>query len=339
MDLQARRGAVIALHLKKKRPSEIVRSLEELKSFVLRTINRYEKKGTIKDLPRSGRPATVSTPENRQKLRRLFQRKPSTSLRKAAKILKIGKTGVETILKEDMQMKPYKFRVSHGLTTQQKQERVKRCRKLLRRFANKQHEKIVFSDEKIFTVERAHNHQNDRIWSTKLPGQSATIERRQRPKYVMVWAGITASGKTPLVFIDLGVKINQEVYQKTVLEKALVPWARRHFGESNWVFQQDSAPSHAGKSTQNWMRANLPDFITKDEWPANSPDLNPMDYSIWSILEGNACAVSHDTREGLIASLKKEWKKIPAETIAKVVDDFPRRLRACIKAGGGHFEA
>ena len=43
---------------------------------------------------------------------------------------------------------------------------------------------------------------------------------------------------------------------------------------------------------------NCPDFISVDthwrradgEWPPNSPDLNPLDYSIWSILEAKACA-------------------------------------------------
>jgi len=33
-------------------------------------------------------------------------------------------------------------------------------------------------------------------------------------------------------------------------------------------------------STQNRLWANCPDFITKDEWPPNSPDLNPVDYHV-----------------------------------------------------------
>ncbi|KIH64570.1 hypothetical protein ANCDUO_05120 [Ancylostoma duodenale] len=36
---------------------------------------------------------------------------------------------------------------------------------------------------------------------------------------------------------------------------------------------------------QNWCKTNLTDFISFDEQLANSPDLNPMDYSVWSILE------------------------------------------------------
>jgi len=30
-------------------------------------------------------------------------------------------------------------------------------------------------------------------------------------------------------------------------------------------------------SAQNWLRASCPDFITKDQWPPNSLNINPMD--------------------------------------------------------------
>jgi len=45
----------------------------------------------------------------------------------------------------------------------------------------------------------------------------------------------------------------------------------------NFIFQ----PAHAAKSTQQWLAAHCPDFIDKDAWPPNSPDLNPLDYHDW----------------------------------------------------------
>ena len=32
------------------------------------------------------------------------------------------------------------------------------------------------------------------------------------------------------------------------------------------------------RATQNWPQTNCPDFIAKDQWPPNSPDLNALDY-------------------------------------------------------------
>ena len=44
---------------------------------------------------------------------------------------------------------------------------------------------------------------------------------------VMLWAAITADGRSPLVLIDHGVKINAEYYRENILESALKPWALR----------------------------------------------------------------------------------------------------------------
>uniref|UniRef100_A0A914BUK9 Uncharacterized protein n=1 Tax=Acrobeloides nanus TaxID=290746 RepID=A0A914BUK9_9BILA len=77
---------------------------------------------------------------------------------------------------------------------------------------------------------------------------------------------------------------------------------------------------------------------THGEWPPNSPDLNVMDYSIWSILEAEACSKPHQSIDALKKSLMKACNKIPQEVIDGAVDDFPKRLQKCIDAGGGHVE-
>ena len=87
----------------------------------------------------------------------------------------------------------------------------------------------------------------------------------------------------------------------TELRPAIIRLFQRH-----WVFQQDGAPSHKSEDTQNLNRDNVPEFISIDispqrnngEWPPNSPDLNVMDYSIWSILEAEACSKPHQSIEG-----------------------------------------
>ena len=53
----------------------------------------------------------------------------------------------------------------------------------------------------------------------------------------------------------------------------------------DFVFMQDSGPSHRAKATQNILRDNTLDFISSQEWTPHSPDLNPLDYSVWDILQ------------------------------------------------------
>ena len=34
------------------------------------------------------------------------------------------------------------------------------------------------------------------------------------------------------------------------------------------------------------VRREMPEFIPPILWPQNSPDLNPVDYSVWGTLQG-----------------------------------------------------
>ncbi|UYV75058.1 RECK [Cordylochernes scorpioides] len=79
---------------------------------------------------------------------------------------------------------------------------------------------IVWTDEKIFTVEVAHNSQNHH--QLLPPENKASRKRRMQtrlklPKSVMVWAGVTSEGKTPLVFFDQNFKLDSQVYQDIIL--------------------------------------------------------------------------------------------------------------------------
>ena len=77
------------------------------------------------------------------------------------------------------------------------------------------------------------------------------------------------------------------------------------FHGQNWSFQQDSAPAHKARTTQQWLETNVPDFISTSDWPSASPDLNPLDYKLWSKLQEMACKKRHPNIESLKRSLRK----------------------------------
>uniref|UniRef100_A0A7I5EDS2 DDE_3 domain-containing protein n=1 Tax=Haemonchus contortus TaxID=6289 RepID=A0A7I5EDS2_HAECO len=144
--------------------------------------------------------------------------------------------------------------------------------------------------------------------------------------------------QTPLVFVDKNIKINSETYQNVILRDTLLPWAQNHFGERNFVLQQDWAPAHGSKSTISFCRHHFPGFWDKDMWPSNSPDLNPMDYSVWSYLQQKVSSSPHRSLDSLKAALQMEWQKIDVDYLRPTVEAFTRRLEACILARGDHFE-
>ena len=76
-------------------------------------------------------------------------------------------------------------------------------------------------------------------------------------------------------------------------------------GERPYVFQQDSAPSHKAMTTQDWMSENLHDHITPNTWPPSSPDLNPLDYYVWVVVERETNKHSHNTLDSLKAAITR----------------------------------
>ena len=140
----------------------------------------------------------------------------------------------------------------------------------------------------------------------------------------MVWAAVAESGKSALVFVEQGVKLNQENYRNDILVGSLLPWAKEHLKKRSWTFQQDSAPSHGAKKTQEWLSANVPNFISKEEWPPSSPDLNPLNFSIWGYLVSKVLATHHKSLEPLKTKLRKEWSKMPQDVIRDSCRSFSR---------------
>lgn len=154
----------------------------------------------------------------------------------------------------------------------------------------------------------------------------------------MVWAGVSIKGKAPLHFVDPGVKIDANYYQEEILKKVVQPLNYTLFNGEDWTFQQDSAASHKAKSTQMWLKDNVPDFISVKEWPAVSPDLNPLDYYIWSKLEAKVCSKRHKNLESLKQALLTEWDNLSMDDIRVSIENWIPRLKACKKEQGDHFE-
>ena len=50
-----------------------------------------------------------------------------------------------------------------------------------------------------------------------------------------------------------------------------------------FIFQQDSMPAHRAKGTVGLLSTETPAFIPPTFWPPNSPDLNPVDYKVWTV--------------------------------------------------------
>jgi len=160
-------------------------------------------------------------------------------------------------------------------------------------------------------------------------------------KKSMVNAIESWNGKTEIFFINpRKTKVNQKTCID-FLKTSLLLECRRLYPDNDFVFVQDSAPSHRTKATPNFLRDNTPDFISSQVWTPHSPDLNPPDYSVWDILQ----ELVYEGRREPFANLKDvqnvirdKWHDVDDQTVRKTILLWKRRLAAVAKQNGGPIQ-
>ena len=153
----------------------------------------------------------------------------------------------------------------------------------------------------------------------------------------MVSVGVSALGCTELIFIEPGVKINVEYYRDVLCRQHLLPAIRSVSGEF-FTFQQDNAPAHRARETVEMLKRETPHIISPLQWPPNSPDLDPVDYEIWGRLQERVYRSRIRDVNHLTERLVQEWCNLDHNIICAAVNQWRTRLRACVRADGGHFE-
>ncbi|XP_045481718.1 uncharacterized protein LOC123685901 isoform X2 [Harmonia axyridis] len=97
------------------------------------------------------------------------------------------------------------------------------------------------------------------------------------------------------------------------------------FDESLW-FQQDCAPSHYAADVRRYLDGIFPNMWIgrrePTEWPARSPDFNPLDYFIWAHLKNVVYKTKPANIEEFKERIQTEINNITQETIHKFQDYF-----------------
>jgi hypothetical protein len=96
------------------------------------------------------------------------------------------------------------------------------------------------------------------------------------------------------------------------------------------VFQQDGAPAHNSKRTQDWCRVNLPEFWWKELWLPSSPDCNPLDYFVWGVSELHVNKTPHNTSAALMEKITEVMGNLDKDTMAKACRRFRSRIEAVV---------
>ncbi len=348
-DFNKDRAAILKLKEAGLSIKEVAKTMKMHPNNVRRTLKQIKARGGQTDCTFRGiKAATAVTSANIRRVKEMVRKNPVRVLKDIENACKVSKASASRLVKaaglKSLGTIPKPFLSKSAIL--KRLERSLKLQKWLQANVSRQgHPKraILWSDEKLFVVDQVLNRRNRRILVPAADINLQAAMKSKHPASVMVFGLVASDGNVmPPVFIDAGVKITGPVYRETILQPVMA-WLKSTYGVA-WkrkvVLMQDGAPAHTASATQTFLEKNFGEdgFWPKSFWPPSSPDLNPMDYWVWSALEAKVNARRHPNTQALKDSIVANWDTVlTPETVRNVSGKIDERLAKVIAAEGKYF--
>lgn len=311
------------------------------KSTVVKTIQRFEETGSVKDRPKTGRPKTATNDQKSLEILQSFVEDPNTSLRRVSLRHEISLGSASKIMKMN-KWHPYKIVLLQELSEDDFDRRIEFSEIMMGKIDDDPLliNNIVFSDEATFELHGNVNRQNMRYWSDINPHWMRE-NNTQYPQKLNVWAGIYNGQKIGPFFIE--GNLDGPKYE-AMLRDQIVPVIQylTNGQMDDVLFQQDGAPPHYSRSVRQYLDEVFPQrWIGRRgaiEWPARSPDLTPLDYFLWGYVKSKVYTTKPQNLDELRARIIDEMDLIPPQMYQSATQAFYTRLAHCQTVEGRHFE-
>ncbi|GFX30460.1 transposable element Tcb2 transposase [Trichonephila clavipes] len=305
------------------------------RSVVARLRNRFQETGNVRRRPWAGRPRVTTSTDDRyiQLTARRNRTENATQLQRQLLLATGRRVSSQTVRNRLHERGLYARRpmVCIPLTP--------RHRAAQRRWAAEhrdweQHDwsQVLFIDESRFSLEC--DTRSVLVWRDRDTRNNPSFVR-ERSQYRragwMVWGGISIGGRTDLHIIRNGTLTGRR-YADEVLRPHVIPYAGA-IGDF-FVFQDNNARPHIARLVENMLEAET---IQRMDWPACSPDLNPIEH-VWDMLRRRIAARPRPpaTVRDLEIALLEEWNSIPQSLIDNLITSMANRCAAVLAVRGDH---
>ena len=342
-------GRILTLKGQNKSASIVRKELLDLNIDVSRrAINRVWKKKLIggpelsEKIPgiKRRKRKTVRTPEVIRKVRQMIKSDNPATQKEMGRRLEVCQQRISEVINEDLRWKRLKKQSAKYLTEAMVTKRKKRAKNFKEKIEGEQLEFILTLDEAMLP----HDHKNGETEHYYAPKNAKERDRspplatsaQKFPEQHMMAAGFTWRGATRLYIVPARAKVNADYFIERILRPMFALDVPRLFGKkaSKVLLHMDSVTSHTARKTVNWLNYHGINFITKEEWLPNSPELAPMDYFANGYLKRMLKKRKYTTGRGMTKAAKEEWLKIPLKMFQNALLAWPGRVQAVHKAKG-----
>ncbi|GFS57511.1 transposable element Tcb2 transposase [Trichonephila clavipes] len=148
---------------------------------------------------------------------------------------------------------------------------------------------------------------------------------------VLVYGGYSIDGRTDLCIIRDG-PLTARRYRNEILRPIVVPYAAA-IGD-DFILMDDNCMPHRANLVEDFL---FEVRIVRMEWPACSPDMNPIEH-VWDALGRRVAGRQPppQTPQELERALLEEWDRIPQLVINSFIDSMPQRCSTLLAVRGNH---
>lgn len=311
--------------------SAVARNFNVAPSTITRLWYRYQRQGSTRDLPRSGRPRVTTRAQDRYIRLRHLRDRITTATSTAHAVPGMHRISAQTIRNRLREGGLRARRPLRGvvLTARHRHQRRQWCQ--THRVWNRlRWRRVWFSDESRFVLHHAEG--RTRVYRRRERFAPCCIREVNRfgGGSVMMWAAISHSGRSQLVHVE--GNLNARRYCDQILEPHILPIMQ----DPTQCFQHDNARPHSARLTAAYLQANDIDVLP---WPSRSPDLNPIEH-LWDELDRRVRRQQNQPQslQQLRRALQEEWNNIPQALVQNLVASMGRRCQAVLDAKGGHTQ-
>ena len=300
--------------------------------------DKFNRIGSVTDAPRSGRPITALTEENKENVATTFVEDPQTSTRRASTRLDISQTSIRRVL-HDINFKCYIPRLVQELNEDDPDRRLQFCEIVLNEIENNPIflQRVIWTDESTFKLNGLVNRHNCVYWG--LDNSNIIMPVALNAPGITVWAGISYEGIIgPYFFNDT---VTGATYLD-MLQNFVWPILQNHPNIEHLLWQQDGAPPHFHHDVTAWLDRNFNQrWIGRrgpTEWPARSPDLSPPDFFMWGHIKNLVYKVKPANLVELRHEILQAFQTIDIGLCQKVCLSVCDRYHKCVAANGKQID-